>query len=97
MGKAAILIMWPEQFEQIFVAPSHEGSIWNFTLIGQAISEEMFKECGQWRQMDYGVCLSYKLTYELKGSGELKNTMLIILQNITGVIQDVPILGFFLW
>ena len=50
MGMAAILVMWPGPFEQTFVPPSHGGSIWNLTLIGQAVSEEkMFKECGWWR------------------------------------------------
>ena len=45
MGMAAILVMWPGLFEQTFVPPSHGGSIWNLTLIGQAVSEEkMFKE-----------------------------------------------------
>ena len=48
MGLAAIMVMWPGPFEQTFVPSSHEGSIWNLTLIGQAVSEEkMFKECGR--------------------------------------------------
>ena len=73
MGMAAILVIWPGSFEQTFVPPSHGGSIWNLTLIGQAVSEKMFKEGGRriWR-MDNGACLYYKLTYEPKGSGELK-------------------------
>ena len=41
-------------------------------LIGQAVSEEMFKECGR-RQADNRAYLYYKLTNEPKGSGELKN------------------------
>ena len=45
MGMAAIFVMWPGPFEQTFVPPAHGGSIWNLTLIGQAVSEEkMFKE-----------------------------------------------------
>ena len=48
MGLVAIMVMWPGPFEQTFVPPSHEGSIWNLTLIGQAVSKEkMFKECGR--------------------------------------------------
>ena len=40
-------------------------------LMGQAVSEEkMLNECGRW--MDNGAGLCYKLTYEPKGSGELK-------------------------
>ena len=47
MGMAAILVMRPGPFEQIFVPPFHGGSIWNLSLIGQVVSEEkMFKECG---------------------------------------------------
>ena len=71
MGVVAILVMWPGLFEQAFVLPSHGGSIWNLTLIGQAVSEEKkLKECG-WQRTDNGACLHYKLTYEPKGSGEL--------------------------
>ena len=48
MSMAAILVMWPGSFEQTFVPPSHGGSIWNMTLIGQAVPEEkMFKKCGR--------------------------------------------------
>ena len=43
MGMAAILIMWPELFEQTFVPPSHGGSIWNLASIGPVVSEEMFE------------------------------------------------------
>ena len=70
MGVAAILVMWLGQFEQIFVPLSHGGSIWN--LNGQAVStEKTFKESRR-RRTDNGACLYYKLTYEPKGSGELK-------------------------
>ena len=51
----------------------------NLTLIGQAVSEEkMFKERGRRLTMtDNGVCLYYKLTYEHKGSDELKCSGLV--------------------
>ena len=68
-GVAAILVMWPEPFEQTFIPPSHGGSIWNLTLTGQAVSEKMFKECG--RRTENGACLYYKLTYEPTSPGEL--------------------------
>ena len=67
MGMVAILVMWPgpfEQtfipgpFEQTFIPSSHGGSIWNLTLIGPVVSEEMFK-CGRPHKH-----LSYKLTNE---------------------------------
>ena len=53
MDMVTILVMWPGPFEQTFVPPSHWCSIWNLTMIGQAVSEEMFKECG-WRQRRMG-------------------------------------------
>ena len=69
MVMAAVLVMWPEQFELTFVPPSHRSSIWNLTLIGLVVSEEkMFKQCGGRRMMTDGqtteVYLSYKLTNE---------------------------------
>ena len=47
MGMAAILVMWPEPFEQTFSHPREAPyEIWP---IGQVVSEEkVFKECG-WR------------------------------------------------
>ena len=40
IGMAAILVMWPGPFEQIFVPLSHRSSIWNFILIGPVFSEK---------------------------------------------------------
>ena len=40
MGMAAILVKWPEPFEQAFVPPSQGGSTWNFASIGQVVIEE---------------------------------------------------------
>ena len=68
MAMTAILVMWPGPFEQIFVPPSHGDAIWNLASIGLVVSEEMFKECGQWtdnRQTQMiEACLFYKLTNE---------------------------------
>ena len=44
MGMAAILVIWPGPFEHTFVPPSHRGSAWNLTLIGQVVSEEKMKK-----------------------------------------------------
>ena len=64
MGMAAIMVMWPRPFEQTFVPPSRGGSIWNLTLIGQAVSEKnLFKDCGR-QPTDDGGLLSFKLTNE---------------------------------
>ena len=62
MGMVAILVKWPGPFEQTFIPPSHGSSIWNLTLIGQTVSEEMFKEWG--RQTTTKAYLYYKLTSE---------------------------------
>ena len=76
IGMVVILVMWPGPFKHSFVPPSHGGSVRNLTLIGQAVSEEkMFKECGRWWRTDNRACLYYKLTYESKGSGELKSNL----------------------
>ena len=40
MGMAAILVMWPGPFEQLFVLPIPGGYIWNFVTIGLVVSEE---------------------------------------------------------
>ena len=77
MGMAAIVIMWPGPFEQTFVPPSQEGSIWNLASIGPVVSEEkMFENVDIhtihiWTTEAY---LYYKLTNEPKGSGELKKS-----------------------
>ena len=44
MDIAAILVMWPRPFEEIFVAPSHGGSIWNLASNGLVVSEEKMFE-----------------------------------------------------
>ena len=66
MGMAAILVMWPEPFEQTFVPHPKEAQYVILTLIGQAVSEEkMFKECGWQTTEAYPrAYLSYKLTSE---------------------------------
>ena len=40
MGMAAILVMWPAPFEQLFVPPTPGGYIWNLVTIGPVVSEE---------------------------------------------------------
>ena len=48
MGMAAILLMWPGSFEQTFVLASYGVFIWNLSLIGLVISEEMFEKVDGW-------------------------------------------------
>ena len=40
MGMAAMLVMWPGPFEQLFVPKSPRGYIWNLVTIGPVVSEE---------------------------------------------------------
>ena len=79
MGMAAILVMWPEPFEQTFVPPSQGDSIWNLASIGPVVSEKkMFENVDNTHTHTYTYIqttetyLYYKLTTEPKGSGKLK-------------------------
>ena len=40
MGMAAILVMWLEPFEQLFVPLTIGGYVWNLVTIGPVVSEE---------------------------------------------------------
>ena len=62
MGMAAILAMWPEPFEQIFVPLSDGDSIRNLASIGLMVSEEMFENVDNIHKA-YLYC---KLTYKPK-------------------------------
>ena len=76
MGVAAILVMCPRFCKQIFVPPSHWGSIWNLALTGPAVLEKkIFENGGRTTdgRMDDRPWLYYKLTNDPKGSGELKS------------------------
>ena len=77
MGMAAILVMWPEQFEQLFVPPIPGGYIWNLVTIGPVVSEEKSFEIvdgrrrttdddGRRTTTDDGACLYYKLPRSLR-------------------------------
>ena len=65
MGMAATLVMWPGLFEQTFIPPSHEDSIWNSTLTGKGFWCLKSVDDGQtdrWRTTE--AYLSCKLTSE---------------------------------
>ena len=75
MGVAAILVMWPGPFEQTFVPASLGVSIWNLSLIGPVVSEEMFEyvdgqttEDGRTDAGVTGILLAHPWAF---GSGEL--------------------------
>ena len=40
MGMAAMLVMWPRPFEQIFFPKGPGGCIWNLVVISPVVSEE---------------------------------------------------------
>ena len=40
MGMAAMLVMWPRLFEQLFFPKGPGGCIWNLVAIGPVVSEE---------------------------------------------------------
>ena len=70
MGMAAILVMWPEPFEQFFVPLIPGGYIWNLVTIGRVVSEEKSFEIVDGRRRttttDDGACLYYKLPRSLR-------------------------------
>ena len=71
MGMAAILVMWPEPFEQLFVPPILGGYIWNLVTIGPVVSEEKSFEIvdGRRRTTEPAYTISSPGAF---GSGELK-------------------------
>ena len=52
MGMAAILVMWPGPFEQVFVPTSHGGSTWNLASTGLEVSKEKKFENVEWVTLD---------------------------------------------
>ena len=78
MGMAAILVMWPGRFEQLFVPPTPGGYIWNLVTIGPVVSEEKsFEIVDGRRTTDDGRRRTTEPAYTISspgafGSGELK-------------------------
>ena len=79
MGMAAILVMWPGRFEQLFVPPTPGGYIWNLVTIGPVVSEEKSFEIVDGRRTtdDDGRRRTTEPAYTISspgafGSGELK-------------------------
>ena len=74
MGMAAILVMWPGPFEQLFVPPPQGGSTWNLASIGPVISErKMFENVDVRRTIDnWGLPILWAHQWAFS-SGERKN------------------------
>ena len=75
MGMAAMLVMWPRPFEQLFFPKGPGGCIWNLVAIGPAVSEEKSFEIVDGRRTDGrtdgrttddGAFPSYKLPRSLR-------------------------------
>ena len=70
MGMAAILVMWPGPFEQLFVPPTPGGYIWNLDTTGPVVSEEKSFEIVDGRMTtEPAYTISSPWAF---GSGELK-------------------------
>ena len=54
MGMAAMLVMWPISFEQLFFPKGPGGCIWNLVAIGPVVSEEKSFEIVVRRRTDDG-------------------------------------------
>ena len=52
MGMVAILVMWPNPFEQAFIPPSQGDSTWNLASIGQEVIEEKRFKILNLRELD---------------------------------------------
>ena len=75
MGMAAILVMWPGPFEQLFVPSIPGGYIWNLVTIGPVVSEEKSFEIvdGRRRTTEPAYTISSPGAF---GSGELKTHLI---------------------
>ena len=82
MGMAAMLVMWPRLFEQLFVPKVPGRCIWNLIEIGLVVSEEKSFEIVDGRRATDGRTTDGPRTTEPAytisspgafGSGELKN------------------------
>ena len=84
MGMAAMLVMWPRSFEQLFFPKGPGGCIWNLVAIGPVVSEEKSFEIVDGRRTTDGRRTddgrrTTEPTYTISspgafGSGELKSS-----------------------
>ena len=81
MGMAAMLVMWPRPFEQLFFPKGPGGCIWNLVAIGPVVSEEKSFEIVDGRRTTDGQTdgRTTEPAYTISspgafGSGELKRS-----------------------
>ena len=75
MGMAAMLVMWPRSFEQIFFPKGPGGCIWNMVAISPVVSKEKSFEIVDGRRTDRRRTTESAYTISSPGafgSGELK-------------------------
>ena len=67
MGMAAMLVMWPRPFEQLFFPKGPGGCIWNLVAISPVVSEDKsFEIVTDDVRTDNGACLYYMLPRSLR-------------------------------
>ena len=82
MGMAAMLVMWPRSFEQLFFPKGPGGCIWNLVAIGPVVSEEKSFEIVDGRRTDGRRTTEPAYTISSPGafgSGELKTIFTFVL------------------
>ena len=88
MGMAAMLVMWPRPFEQLFFPKGPGGCIWNLVAISPVVSEEKSFEIVDGRRTtdgrtdgrttDDGAFPSYKLPRSLRLRWAKKDTVVYL-------------------
>ena len=91
MGMAAMLVMWPRSFEQLFFPKGSGGCIWNLVAIGPVVSEEKSFEIVDGRRTDGRRTTEPAYTISSPGafgSGELKKRKKILCGNTDLELRD---------
>ena len=76
MGMAAMLVMWPRSFEQLFFPNDPGGCIWNLVAINPVVSEDKSFEIvdGRWTHDGQTTAPAYTISSPgAVGSVELKS------------------------
>ena len=81
MDMAAMLVMWPRSFEQLFFPKRPGCCIWNLVAIGPIVSEKKSFEIVDGRRTDDGRTTEPAYTISCPGafgSGELKKHIIVL-------------------
>ena len=92
MGMAAMLVMWPRLFEELFFPKGSGGCTWNLVAIGPVVSEEKSFEIVDGRTDRRTTEPAYTISSPgAFGSGELKifwRMMINIYNNFSSIWQE---------